>query len=194
MASSNQLEAVAFSWRNSCMEVLGADEGKRVAAALSTVLKPGTADEDLLNSARFALQSEGIGFATCQSLMRRLSRDFFNAIAQDSALESISQGSAFESMDSLLAALEAGASQLDAVLAGQAEAPDVSSLLALKPETVEAEAVRLGATPEEAERLVSRLWTKMTTVMERIQLERALKQLKLDAMTQMLEETRLAGA
>lgn len=194
MASSSQLDAVAFSWRNSCMEALGGDEGKRVAAVLGAALQPGVDDEELLNAARFALQSEGVGFAKSQSLMRSLSRDFYSAISSSSAIESLGRGGAFESMDSLLSALEASSSQLDAVLAGQAQAPDVTSLLNLKPEVVEAEAVRLGAAPEEAERLVGNLWRRIGELMERAQVERALKQVKLAAMTQLLEESRLARA
>lgn len=194
MASNSQLEAAAFAWRNSCMEELGTEEGKRIAAALGAVLCPGVNDEDLLTSARFALQSEGLGFATSQHLMRNLSRDFYAAIAHESALESLGEGSAFESMDSLLSALESSASQLDAVLAGKAEAPDVTSLLSLKPEVVEAEAVRLGAATEEAERLVGNLWRRIAELMDRAQVENALQRVKLEAFTQLLEESRLAGA
>lgn len=194
MASANQLEAAAFAWRNSCMEKLGAEEGKRIAAVLGSVLRPGANDEELLDSARFALQSEGLGFATSQELMRNLSRDFYAAIAHESALESLGEGSAFESMDSLLSALESSASQLDAVLAGKAEAPDVTSLLSLKPEVVEAEAVRLGAAPEEAERLVGNLWRRIAELMDRAQVDRSLQQVKLAAIVQLLEESRLAGA
>ena len=194
MASANQLEAAAFAWRNSCMEKWGAEEVKRIAAVLGSVLRPGANDEELLDSARFALQSEGLGFATSQELMRNLSRDFYAAIAHESALESLGEGSAFESMDSLLSALESSASQLDAVLAGKAEAPDVTSLLSLKPEVVEAEAVRLGAAPEEAERLVGNLWRRIAELMDRAQVDRSLQQVKLAAIVQLLEESRLAGA
>lgn len=193
MATSRQLDGIGFAWRNTLMNTLGAERGKSVFAAVQKQLQPGTDDEALLTSVRFTLQRQDVGFAVTQELMRRLSADYYAGLAHSSALDAIGQGSAFESMDTLLSALEAGASQLDAVLAGKAEPPDISGLLDVQPDKIEAEAVRLGARPEVAERLVSNFWSRLSQVVARQQLERATNRIKLDAMVKILDECRLAN-
>lgn len=193
MANNKQIDAIGLAWRNTLMNTLGAERGKATFAVVQTQLQPGIDDEALLTSVRFALQRQDIGFAVTQELMRKLSADYYAGLAHDSALDAIGHGSAFESMETLLSALEAGASQLDAVLAGKVEPPDISGLLDIQPDQLEAEAVRLGAQPEVAEQLVSNFWKRLSELVARQQLQRATKRIKLDAMVKLLDECRLAN-
>lgn len=191
MATADQLETVALAWRNAAMEELGAREGQRVALELEKLLAPWAEDTKILADADAVLRQAGLRFGSAQSLHRQLTSSWYRVTTQRGAIANLG-GGAFGSMADLTQALEAAVAEVVAIEAGEAPMPDFSDL-ELTPETIEAEAIRLGAAPEEAELLVASMWRRLSTVMARARVQRETAQIRQMAILQLLEESRLAN-
>ena len=193
MASYEQLNGVSLAWRNSCMEELGAIRGSEIALALDPILVPDRAGDRILADARLALARPDLRLSTAEALLRRLTADWYRVTSSRGAISSLATGGAFSSMASLTSALQAAVSEVEAIEAGQAPAPDISDLTRIDPALLEAEAIRLGADPEEAEIMVASIWHRLSQIMARARVQLETKRLRQLAMVQMLEETRLAS-
>lgn len=195
MANYEQLNGVSLAWRNSCMEELGAIRGSQLALALDPILAPDRSGSRILGDARVALARPDLQFSTAEALLRRLTADWYRVTSNRGSIANLaaSGGGAFSSMADFTAALQSAVTEVEAIEAGQAPAPDLSDLTRIDPEALEAEAVRLGAAPEEAEIMVAGIWHRLSQIMAQARVQMETKRVRQLAMAQMLEETRLAG-
>jgi hypothetical protein len=125
MATYEQLNGVSLAWRNSCMEELGAIRGSQIALALDPVLVPDRSGSRLLGDAKRILAIQDLRFGTVEALARRLTADWYRVTSSRGAISSLASGGAFSSMASLTSALQAAVSEVEAIEAGQAPAPDI---------------------------------------------------------------------
>ena len=63
----------------------------------------------------------------------------------------------------------------------------------IDPEVLEAEAIRLGADPDDAGIMVAGIWHRLSQIMARARVQLEIKRVRQMAMAQMLDETRLAS-
>ena len=194
MATYEQLNGVSLAWRNSCMEELGAIRGGEIAMALDPVLVPDRSGSRILGDAKRILAIQELRFGTVDALARRLTADWYRVTASQGSIAGLASGGrAFDSMASFTNALRAAVSEVEAIEAGRVPAPDIADLMRIDPEVLEAEAVRLGADPEEAEIMVAGIWHRLSQVIAQARVQLETKRVRQMATAQMLEETRLAS-
>ncbi len=186
---------LAMAWRNHCVEDLGSAVGRKLADALAAMEETTAGDEAILDGMRTVVAAQAVPAAQAEALVRRLTTDYWRIATANPVQALGGAGSAFASLDSFMDAMDGAKQQLDAILAGDAEAPDLSwATTAPAPEQVVAQAVALGAEPRAAAMSVHALYAKLAEAMDAARARQAAAQLRLDAWVQLLEESRLSRA
>ena len=189
MITASKRSTVGMTWRATCIEELGAKDGDDLAHHLEVALEASDDDQVFLEAHRILQADERLTFGKVGKLLQLLRRDYYAAVSHETVLDEVGSGAggAFTSLASLAAALQNGAHHLDAVLAGEEEAPDLSALLSRAPEEVEEAAVALGARPEQAHEMVSEFWAHLAVATQKARTGAALQALRVAALRQLLE-------